>query len=99
MVLLFVVLVVVFAAGLWGTVVRPPAYEVRGEVVSRAGPDLLLIRHQAVTALGMGSMEMMAVRSAPAMLDEAKLSRGDRVRLAVRPHGDEIQLVWIKRES
>ncbi len=46
----------------------------------------------------MGSMEMMAVRSAPAMLDEAKLSRGDRVRLAVRPHGDEIQLVWIKRE-
>jgi len=46
----------------------------------------------------MGSMEMMAVRSAPAMLDEAQLSRGDRVRLAVRPHGDEIQLVWIKRE-
>jgi hypothetical protein len=96
--LLFVVLVVLFAAGLWGTVVRPPAYEVRGEVVARAAPDLLLIRHQAVSALGMGSMEMMAVRGAPATLDAARLSPGDRVRLAVRPHGDEIQLVWVERE-
>ena len=99
MIFLFVALVVVFAAGLWGTVVRPPAYEVRGEVVARAGPDLLLIRHQAVTALGMGSMEMMAVRAAPAMLDEAQLSRGDRVRLAVRPQGEDVHLIWIKRES
>jgi hypothetical protein len=95
---LFVVLVVLFAAGLWGTVVRPPAYEVRGEVVARAAPDLLLIRHRAVSALGMGSMEMMAVRGTPATLDAARLSRGDRVRLAVRPHGDEIQLVWVERE-
>src|SRR5262249_57666386 len=88
-----------WGAGVWGRVVRPPAYEVRGEVVARAGPDLLLIRHQAVTALGMGSMEMMAVRSAPAMLDEARLSRGDRVRLAVRPQGEEIHLLWIKRPA
>ena len=95
---LFVVLVVLFAAGLWGTVVRPPAYEVRGEVVARAAPDLLLIRHQAVTALGMASMEMMAVRGASATFDAARLSPGDRVRLAVRPHGDEIQLVWVARE-
>ena len=46
----------------------------------------------------MASMEMMAVRGAPEKLDAALLSRGDRVRLAVRPHGEEIQLVWIKRE-
>jgi hypothetical protein len=79
-------------------VVRPAAYEVRGEVVARAAPDLLLIRHQAVTALGMGAMEMMAVRGAPATLDAARLSPGDRVRLAVRPAGDEITLVWVERE-
>ena len=78
--------------------VRPAAYEVRGEVVARAAPDLLLIRHQAVTALGMGAMEMMAVRGAPATLDAARVSPGDRVRLAVRPTGDEISLVWIERE-
>ena len=78
--------------------VRPAAYEVRGEVVARAAPDLLLIRHQAVTALGMGAMEMMAVRGAAATLDAARVSPGDRVRLAVRATGDEISLVWIERE-
>jgi hypothetical protein len=89
---------VLFAAGLWGTVVRPAAYELRGEVVARAAPDLLLIRHQPVTALGMGAMETMAVRGTAAMLDAARLSPGDRVRLAVRPHGDELGVVWIERE-
>ena len=98
LVVLFVLLVVLFAAGLWGTVVRPAAYEVRGQVVARAAPDLLLIRHQAVTALGMGAMEMMAVRGTPATLDAARVSPGDRVRLAVRATGDEISLVWIERE-
>ena len=77
---------------------RPPAYEVRGEVVARAAPDLLLIRHQPIGALGMGAMEMMAVRGAPAALDAARLSRGDRVRLAVRARGDDIVLVWVERE-
>ena len=98
LVLLFVLLLALFAAGLWGTVVRPAAYEVRGEVVARAGPDLLLIRHQPVTALGMGAMEMMAVRGAPETLDAARLAPGDRVRLAVRARGDEIVLLWVERE-
>jgi hypothetical protein len=98
-VLLFVLLVALFAAGLWGTVVRPAAYEVRGEVVARAAPDLLLIRHQAVSALGMAAMETMAVRAAPAMLDSAAVKPGERVRLAVRPAGDELTLVWIEREQ
>jgi hypothetical protein len=96
LVVLFLVLLIAFAVGLWGTVVRPPAYEVRGEVVARAAPDLLLIRHQAVTALGMGPMEMMAVRASPAALDAAPISPGARVRLAVRQQGDEIVLVWLE---
>jgi hypothetical protein len=96
-VVLFVVLVGLFAAGLWGTVVRPAAYEVRGEVVARAAPDLLLIRHQPVSGLGMGAMEMMAVRGAPATLDAARVTSGDRVRLAVRQDGDDVSLVWIER--
>jgi hypothetical protein len=97
LVVLFVLLVVVFAAALWGTVVRPPAYEVRGEVVARAAPDLLLVRHQPVSGLGMGAMEMMAVRGSPAILDGAALMPGQRVRLAVRQDGDALALVWIER--
>jgi len=96
LVVLFVLLVVLFAAGLWGTVVRPAAYEVRGEVIARAAPDLVLIRHQAVTALGMGPMEMMAVSGAPATLDAARLTPGQRVRLAVRQEGDSLRLIWIE---
>jgi len=96
--LLFALLVVLFAAGLWGTVVRPAAYEVRGEVVARAAPELLLIRHQAVSALGMGPMELMAVRGTPSMLDAAAVKQGERVRLAVRPSGDELTLVWIEKD-
>jgi hypothetical protein len=96
-IVLFVVLVGLFAAGLWGTVVRPAAYEVRGEVVARATPELLLVRHQPVSALGMGAMEMMAVRGAAATLDAARLAPGDRVRLAVRQDGDDVTLVWIEK--
>jgi hypothetical protein len=86
-----------FAVGLWGTILRPPAYEVRGEVVARPAGNLLLIRHEAVGALGMGAMELMAVFAAPAELDAARLEPGERVRLAVRPRGDELHLVWIER--
>ena len=75
---------------------RPAAYEVRGEVIARAAPDLVLIRHQAVTALGMGPMEMMAVSGAPATLDAARLTPGQRVRLAVRQEGDSLRLIWIE---
>jgi hypothetical protein len=96
-VVLFVVLVALFAAGLWGTVVRPAAYEVRGEVVARATPDTILIRHQPVSGLGMGAMEMMAVRGSPQVLDAAGLAPGQRVRLAVRQDGDALVLLWVKK--
>ena len=94
----FVVLLVAFAAGLWGTIVRPPAYEVRGEFVARAANDVILIRHEAVSALGMSAMELMAVHVTPALVDPLDLRPGDRVRLAVRPRGDEVTLVWMEKE-
>ncbi len=97
LVVLFVVLLVAFAAGLWGTIVRPPAYEVRGEFVARAANDVILVRHEAVSALGMSAMELMAVTAAPALVDPLDLRPGDRVRLAVRARGDEIVLVWIEK--
>lgn len=90
-------LVGAFAAGLWGTVLRPAAYEVQGEVVARAAPDLLLVRHEAIAGLGMKAMETMAVKVTPAQLAPLDLTPGDRVRMAVRPQGDDLVLVWIKK--
>ncbi|HXH81657.1 MAG TPA: hypothetical protein VNN07_01870 [Candidatus Tectomicrobia bacterium] len=86
------------AAGLWGTIIRPAAYEVRGAFVARGAPDLILIRHEAVAGLGMTAMEQMGVEVRPEQVDPLRLTPGDRVRLAVRREGDRIVLVWIERE-
>jgi len=88
---------VAFAAGLWGTVLRPAAYEVQGEVLNRAAPDLLIVRHEAISGLGMTAMETMAVTVTPEQVAPLDLKSGDRVRLAVRPSGNDLVLVWIKR--
>lgn len=95
--LLFVALLAAFAAGIWGTILRPPAYEVRGTVVARPAPDLLLVRHEAVAALGMSAMELMGVSADPALLDAAAPRPGDRVTLAVRQRGDRIVLLRIAK--
>ena len=82
---------------LWGTVLRPAAYEVRGEIVARPASNLILVRHDAVAALGMRSMELMAVLAEPALLDAAGVRPGDRVRLAVRPRNDDLTLLRIEK--
>ena len=87
-----------FAAALWGTIISPRAYEVRGEVMARPAADLLLVRHEAVVALGMKAMELMAVSSEPAQLDAAAVRPGDRVRLAVRQRDDQLVLIRIEKE-
>jgi hypothetical protein len=95
--LLFAGLLVVFAAGLWGTLLRPAAYEVQAEFVARAAPDLILVRHETIAPLGMSAMEQMAVSVTPAQVDPLALEPGDRVRLAVRQDGNDLRLVRIER--
>jgi hypothetical protein len=99
LIVVFVLLVAAFAAGLWGTVLRPAAYEVQGEIVARAAPDLLLVRHEAITGLGMRAMETMAVVVTPDQLASLDLPPGTRVRMAVRQRGDDLVLVWIERHD
>lgn len=86
-----------FAAGLWGTVLRPAAYEVQAEFVARAAPDLILVRHEVIAPLGMSAMEQMAVWVTPAQVDSLALAPGDRIRLAVRQEGDRVVLLRIER--
>ena len=76
---------------------RPPAYEGQGEFVARAAPDLILVRHAAVSALGMSSMEQMAISVSPAQVDPLALKPGDRVRLGVRQEGEQLVLLRIER--
>jgi copper binding protein CusF len=83
--------------GLWGTVIRPAAYEVRGTLVARPAANLLLIQHEDITALRMRAMELMAVSADPAVVDRAGIAPGQRVRLAVRARNDGLQLVWIEK--
>jgi Cu/Ag efflux protein CusF len=91
------VLLAAFAAGIWGTVIRPAAYEVRGTVVARPAPDMLLVRHDPVSALGMSAMELMAISASPALLDPVGPKPGDRVKLAVRQRDDQLVLIRIER--
>ena len=88
---------IAFAAGLWGTILRPAAYEVQGEFVARAAPDLILVRHETLPVLGMSAMEQMAVAVTPDQVDPLALEPGDPVRLAVRQEGDQLRLVRIER--
>ena len=90
-------LLAAFAAGIWGTVIRPAAYEVRGTIVGRPAPDLILVRHDQVSALGMNAMELMAVSSSPALLDPVAPRPGDRVKLAVRQQNDQLVLIRIEK--
>lgn len=86
-----------FAAGIWGTVIRPAAYEVRGTIVARPAPDMLLVRHDPVAALGMNAMELMAISASPALLDPVGPRPGDRVKLAVRQRNDQLVLIRIEK--
>lgn len=95
--LLFAALLVLFAVGIWGTLLRPPAYEVRGSFVARPAPDLILVRHDPVTGLGMGAMELMAVFAEPRQLDAVVLAPGDQVRLSVRQADDRLTLLRIDK--
>ncbi|PYN85034.1 MAG: hypothetical protein DMD87_25160 [Candidatus Rokuibacteriota bacterium] len=90
-------LLAAFAAGIWGTVIRPAAYEVRGTIAARPASDMLLVRHEPVAALGMNAMELMAISASPALLDPVDPRPGDRVKLAVRQRDDQLVLIRIEK--
>jgi Cu/Ag efflux protein CusF len=58
---------------------------------------LILVRHEAVSALGMTAMDLMAVSADPALLDPVAPKTGDRVRLAVRQVNDQLVLIRIEK--
>ena len=85
---LFVLLLAGFAAGIWGSYreVYPGRglFRVTGTFEGRGSDTLILVTHDAAPGL-MDEMSRMAFfAETKAMLDGARLRRGDRVRLTVR---------------
>ena len=76
---------------------RPPAYEVRGTLIARPAANLLLVRHDAIPALGMREMDLMAVFADPTLVDRAGVQPGERVRLGVRAREAELTLLWVEK--
>ena len=63
--------------------------------MARPASDMILVRHEPVSALGMSAMELMAVSASPALLDAVGPKPGDRVKLAVRQQNDQLVLIRI----
>jgi Cu/Ag efflux protein CusF len=84
-----VVLLLGFALGIWGTyrAVYPEkgVHRLTAVFQARAGDTAILVGHEAIPTLSMGSMELMAFDvESKAVLDQAGLKPGDRVRLTIR---------------
>lgn len=98
----FVVLLLGFAAGIWGTYRDSfPArglYRVTGVLESRVGETMILVKHDVVPGL-MPEMKSMAfVAESRELLDRAALHPGDRVRFTVRQlPGDQLLVVDIRK--
>ena len=99
---LFVVLLLGFALGIWGTyrAVYPEkgVHRLTAVFQSRAGDTAILVGHEAAPALAMGEMELMAFDlESKTLLDQAGLKPGDRVRLTIRQTPDRLLVVRIDR--
>ena len=65
--------------------------------MARPAPGLILVRHDAVSSLGMAPMELMAVVADTSLVDAVHVVPGDAVRLAVKPRDQELVLVRIEK--
>jgi hypothetical protein len=98
---LFVLLLAGFAAGIWGSYREAypgkGLFRVTGVFEGRGADTLILVSHEAAPGV-MDEMSRMAFYAeSKDMLDQASLSRGDRVRLTVRQLPDRYLVVEIKK--
>ena len=99
--LLFVLLLVGFAAGLWGSYREvypgPELFRITGVFEGRGSDTLILVTHEAAPGV-MDEMSRMAFHATTKeMLDGPELRRGDRVRLTVRRLSDRYLVVEIRK--
>lgn len=99
--LLFVVLLAAFAAGIWGSYRAAfPAkglYRVTGVFERRVGDSMILVRHDVVPGLMEEMASMAFVVESRERLDRAGLTPGDRVRFTVRQLPGQLLVVEIQK--
>lgn len=98
---LFVLLLIAFGAGIWGSyrAVFPGKglYRVTGVFESRAGETMILLRHDAVPGLMEEMSSMAFFVESRELLDRAALAPGDRVRFTIRQEPDRLLVVEIRK--
>jgi hypothetical protein len=98
---LFVLLLIAFGAGIWGSyrAVFPGKglYRVTGVFESRAGETMILVRHDAVPGLMEEMSSMAFFVESRELLDRAALAPGDRVRFTIRQEPDRLLVVEIRK--
>lgn len=98
---LYVVLLLAFAAGIWGSyrAVFPGKglHRVTGVFVARMGDRMILVRHEAVPGLMEEMQSMLFFVESKELLDRAKLLSGDRVRFTLRQTPERLLIVEIHR--
>jgi hypothetical protein len=99
--LLFVLLLAGFAAGIWGSYRDAfpgrGLYRVTGVFQARWGETLILVRHDEVPGLMEEMASMAFVVESKALLDQARLETGDRIRFTVRQTPDRLLVVEIRK--
>jgi len=98
---LFAVLLAAFAAGIWGmyrsNFPGKGLYRASGVYEARYGDVMVIVRHEKLPGF-MDPMDAMVLEAESRdLLDRAQLTRGDRVRLTIRPVGDRLFLVDIQK--
>ena len=99
--LVFGVLVVLFAVGLWGAYrAEHPGkglYRVHGVFQARWGETMMLVGHDKVPGImdEMGNMAFFT--ESKALLDAADLKPGDRIRFTVRQLPDKLLVTEIQK--
>jgi Cu/Ag efflux protein CusF len=99
--LLFLLLLVGLAVGVWGTLraVMPEkgVYRVTGVYKDRWGATMILVQHDPVPGL-METMEFMSFFvESKELLDNANLQKGDRIRFVIRQIPDRLLITKIEK--
>lgn len=98
---LFAALLAAFGAGIWGiyrsNFPGQGLYRASGVYETRLTDVMVIVKHEKMPGLMDEMQSMVFMAESKDVLDRAKLSTGDRVRLTIRPTAERLLLVDIQK--